>query len=83
MIFEVIVLLLAIPTGYLIAYWANDELVSGRKWFKIIFVLCILLGIIFSFFADWTVVLSLGFILVVSGISLWKSFDKNWTKRRV
>jgi ABC-type Fe3+ transport system permease subunit len=83
MIIEILVLLLSVPVGFLIAYLANDELVVGRKWFRLILILSFIGMIYFIFIRKWIMVLSLGFILIVTGISYWKSFDKNWTKKRV
>jgi len=79
---EIIVLVLAIPVGYLISWLCKDELIQGRKWFKIL----IIAGVI-GFFGGflygkneigWT----FGFIAVVSFISYWKSFDKKWIKKQ-
>lgn len=82
----IIILALAIPAGYLIAWLARDELVDGRKWFKILILIS---AFLFGFFllgeqryVAWTGL----FILVVSFISLIKSFDKKWTgktKKRI
>jgi len=82
----IIILALAIPAGYLIAWLARDELVIGRKWLKILILIS---AFLFGFFllgeqryVAWTGL----FILVVSFISLIKSFDKKWTgktKKRI
>ena len=81
--FSVIILLLAIPAGFLIAWMARDELVSGRKWFKLIIILSAVLGILFFIFERNEISFSLAFILITAFISYWKSFDKKWTKRRI
>jgi len=82
MIWEVFFLILGIPVGFLIAWLGRDELIQGRKWFKAIVWVSIILGIIFiileRFYISWT----MGFIMIVSGISLWKSYDKKWIKIR-
>ncbi|MBS3077170.1 hypothetical protein J4233_02760 [Candidatus Pacearchaeota archaeon] len=83
MIVEIIILALAVPAGFLLAYWANDELVSGRGWFRLIMGLCLILGEVFTFLENWTIVLTLGFILIATLISYWRSFDKNWIRRRI
>jgi CHASE2 domain-containing sensor protein len=77
---EILLLALAFPIGYLIAWMARDELVSGRKWFKAIIGLSIMGAVIFLVLREWTALLTLGFIVIVSGISLWKSKDSKWTK---
>ena len=83
MIIEIVILALAVPAGFLLAYWANDELVSGRGWFRMIMGLCFILGGVFTFLENWTIVLTLGFILIATLISYWRSFDKNWIRRRI
>ncbi|MBU0466735.1 MAG: hypothetical protein KJ718_03320 [Nanoarchaeota archaeon] len=83
MLIEIIILLLAIPVGLLIAYLANDELVVGRNWFKALIVVCILVGIWFALTGNYVVTWACGFVVVVTFISLIKSFDKGWVRRRV
>ncbi|MEM4271735.1 MAG: hypothetical protein QXD13_01450 [Candidatus Pacearchaeota archaeon] len=83
MIFEILILILAIPTGYLIAWLCRDELVQGRKWFDAL----IILGLIFTIgsyvFGKGIIALTCIFIAIVAFISRIKSKDKNWTKKRV
>ncbi len=80
MISEIIILLLAIPSGYLIAWLARDELIVGRKWFRVLIILSIIVGIWFYLvdviYVSWTA----GFIFIVSLISLMKSNDEKWFK---
>lgn len=83
MLLEVVIILLAIPVGFLIAYWANDELVPGRRWFKLMIILSIVLGAYFLYVGNLPILLTTTFILIVAAISFWKSFDKAWTKKRV
>ena len=78
---EIIILLLAIPTGYLIAWLANDELVAGRKWFISLIILSIILGLIFYFKNIIYAALTNVFIIVVAFISLMKSYDKKWIRK--
>lgn len=82
MIIEIIVLLLSVPVGYLIAYLANDELVKGRKWFRILMILSVIVGGWFALQRNYTIVLTAGFVLIVTFISYWKSYDGVWTRRR-
>jgi len=70
-------LFLAIPIGYLLAYLTKDELVAGRKYFKLISFLCSLMALIFLFFS-LTIALTLVFISIVSSVSLAKSYDKKF-----
>ena len=83
MLIEIILLLLAIPVGFLIAWMANDELVAGRKWFVALIIVSLVVGIWFTLTENYIVALTCGFILVVSFISYLKSFDRKWTRRRV
>lgn len=83
MILEIIILLLAIPTGFLIAWLTRDELISGKKWFRVLIILSILVGIWFWLIGKTYVSWAAGFILIVSLIALIKSEDKKWVKKRV
>jgi len=83
MLIESLILALSIPSGFFIAYLTNDELVAGRKWFLALIFLGISLGAFFIYLKNLTVVFSLVFLIIVSCISYWKSFDKEWIKRRV
>ena len=46
MLFEIIILVLAFPIGYLIAWMARDELIAGRKWFLILMAIGIVGGVL-------------------------------------
>lgn len=76
MVFEWIILILAIPAGFLIAWLARDELVLGRRWFRVLVIISVFIGLWFyligMFYVSWTA----GFIFIVSLISLMKSNDK-------
>ena len=76
---EILILILGVPTGYLISYLARDELKQGRKWFKLIIFLSLALGLVFWFF-NIEMSYSLFFLCTIAVISLWKSYDKKWTK---
>lgn len=83
MLFEIILLIAAIPVGFLIAYLANDELVQGRKWFRAIILLSLLAIAASATATNIPILLTSIFALIVATISYWKSFDKLWTKRRI
>jgi hypothetical protein len=82
MILEILLLALAIPVGYLVAWLARDELVQGKIYFKALIVFSFLAGFWFFLtgfnYLAWT----FGFIFIVSMISHMKSSDKKWTKKR-
>lgn len=75
----VIILISAVPLGYLLAYLCRDELKQGRKWFKLLVFVSVLLAVIFLFF-NLAIALTLFFISIVSLISLIKSYDKRFAK---
>ena len=80
MLIEIIILLLGVPTGYLIAWLARDELISGRKWFRLLIALSLLSGIIFYFAELNYIALTNVFMAIIGLVSLIKSKDKKWTK---
>lgn len=85
MIIEVLIILLivlAFPVGLLIAWMARDELKDGRKWFKVLIIISVILGIILLAIKKYAEALTLLFIIIFTGISLWKSYDKKWIKNK-
>ena len=77
---ELLILFLAIPVGFLIAWLARDELIMGRKWFVALIVLSIL-DLLFSILMELNyLAMTVLFVMVVTGISYWKSYDRKWTK---
>lgn len=83
MLFEILVWVLAVPVGYLIAWLCRDELLAGRKWFKVLVVFGTVFGTGACLFGFWEIGWSLGFAAVVSFVSYLKSFDKKWTRKKV
>jgi uncharacterized membrane protein YoaK (UPF0700 family) len=77
-----LILILAFPVGYLLAWLCRDELVSGRRWFKLLAFLSLIFAAIFLFF-NLTISLSLFFIFIVILISLKKGYDKKWVKKGI
>ncbi|MBX4212166.1 hypothetical protein KW787_01775 [Candidatus Pacearchaeota archaeon] len=80
---SVLLIILAIPTGYIIAWFARDELIMGRKWFKALIALSVILSLLFIVKAMKAEAFSSLFIGIVAVISLQKSYDKKWTKRNI
>jgi len=83
MLVEIGILLLAIPTGYLIAWLARDELVEGKFWFRVLIILSIFAGLWFYLTGHEYITWTTGFILIVSLISFVKSSDKKWSGKKV
>jgi hypothetical protein len=84
-IFYVLILLAAFPAGYILAYLARDELLVGRKWFLLLAFLSLLSAVALSFSSlDFKplMILSLIFIVLISLMAVWKSYDKKWIKRK-
>lgn len=80
MILELIVLLMAIPAGFLVSWFSRDELVKGRKWFRILIIVSAI-GIVWFWLIDSRYTsLTFGFIFLLSIVSLMKSHDKKWTR---
>jgi len=75
----ILILILAFPAGYLLAWLCKDELVQGRKWFKLLALISTILAVIFLFF-NLTISFTLVFISIVSLISVAKSKDRKWVK---
>ena len=73
MFLEIIVLILAIPAGYLIARMSHDELKAGREWFRGLVILSIIFGLLFYVIGERTIVWTTGFIFIATLISLVKS----------
>lgn len=81
MILYLIILLLAIPTGLLIAWLARDELIDGFVYIKSLLWISFALMIVFSFYNE-AATLAFGFITIVSYISILKKHDKKWAVER-
>lgn len=81
MVFYLLILILAIPTGFVIAKLAHDELIQGFVYIKALAIISFILMAIFSFYNE-VIAVSLGFISIVSYISVIKRYDKRWAKER-
>ena len=78
-LFPILILLLAFPSGYLLAYLCRDELVQGRKWFKILAGISTISGVIFLFF-NLAISLALIFMGIASFISYVRSYNRKFVK---
>lgn len=77
-----LILASAFPVGYLLAYLCKEELAAGRKYFKILAWLAVVLAIIFLlFYRDFSIILTLAYISIVALISVHKSYNKKIKKK--
>jgi hypothetical protein len=80
----IIILFTAFPVGYLLAYLTKEELKAGRKWFKIISWISIILCFVFLLLIDieqkFTIVFSLVYIATISLTSLRLSHKRRFVK---
>ena len=79
----ILVLVAGFPVGYLLAWLARDELVAGRKWFLMLSAACLIVAIVLAFFEltyKFTTIMSLFFIIIISQVAVWKSYDKKFIK---
>jgi hypothetical protein len=71
------------PAGYLLAWLARDELVAGRRWFLFLSAVSFLAAIVIVFIEfslKFVIILSLFFIIIISQVAVWKSYDKRWVR---
>jgi len=78
-----VLLLIAVPVGYIISYLCRDELIIGRKWFKIILFTCFIGFFAFLFYNQESISISLAFIFIVTLISLKRSYNKKLTSKKL
>lgn len=70
LLLKFIILVLAIPIGYLLSYMCKEELAQGKKWFKSVIIIAII-GVIISFIMnEYTLLLSSLFALIVFSVIL-------------
>ena len=82
LIYELLILVLAVPVGFLLAWLGRDELIEGRVCFRILIITSILGGAWFFLIGQRSIGYTFGFVLIISVISFVKSFDKKWAVKR-
>ena len=82
MLFEIIILILAIPSGFLISWLCREELIAGRKWFLALMAVSLIFGVYFAYLGNYPVSIGLDFIFIVTLISFIKSKDKKFTGKK-
>lgn len=83
-ILSVVGVILAFPAGLVMARLTRDELVKGRKFFEML-IIAALFTLFASFFIEdrrltFALMLTMVFTIIVSLISLYKSFDRNFLR---
>ena len=76
MIFEIIVLALAIPAGLLIAKLTKEELKPGRRYFAVLIFVSILAAVWFYLTKFKVEALTSAFIAISTFVSYMESFSK-------
>ena len=84
-IISIALFLSALLLGYLLAWLTREELVQGRLAFTMIMAASIVIIIALLFVSleinlKLSLVFALLFIFIASSISMWKSYDKKFTK---
>lgn len=75
------ILILAIPTGFVIARLARDELIDGLGYIGFLCAISFILSVVSSFYNE-VITLALGFISISSYISILKRYDSRWAVER-
>lgn len=70
-ILAVLVLLSSIPAGFILAWLTQDELKQGKKYFRLIIIVSLILGLIFFGLKVYSHALTFLYMLIVTGIC-WK-----------
>jgi len=84
MIIVAVVLASAFPVGFFLAYLCKEEMIMGRKWFKTISWACLAIIFVLLFvYRNYSVILTLAYLAIVSLISAHKSYDRKFLKIKV
>jgi len=76
---SIFILILAIPSGYLLAWLCKEELKNGRKWLKTIIIISLILSPL-TYIYNKVIGLTLLFFGIITAISFWKSYDNKFLK---
>jgi uncharacterized membrane protein len=77
---DIFLLVLAIPAGFLLSWMAKDELKEGKKWFKALFIISLILTVLFLIYGISYAALTSAFVAIVSLISLIKGCKRKGFK---
>ncbi|MSS74601.1 hypothetical protein EXS73_00070 [Candidatus Pacearchaeota archaeon] len=82
MILDFVVVLIAIPVGYLLAWLAREELVPGRVWFQRLAVISLVLGMgLWAYGMPTGLILGL-FLAILAFIAYCQSFNRRLTTKQ-
>lgn len=81
MLLQILLLLTAIPLGFLLAYLTKDELLAGKPWFKAIIIIAVIITGWFFLTKQTTIALTAAFITITAFFSYLKSYDKKWANQ--
>ncbi len=77
-------IILAFPAGYLLAWMTRDELVKGRKFFELLLIASLIVLFASLLLENqrlaFAIILGMIFSMIVSLISLYRSFDKKFVR---
>ena len=68
-LYIIILMLIAVLSGYIVSLMTKDEMKVGRKWFGLIVILSLILGFVFLFYALIVEALTMFFICLFSLVS--------------
>ncbi len=66
----ILVLVLGIPLGNLLARFTKEELKTGQRWFKLLAIITLILGLIGLIIGDDVLMFTMFFIAIVTSRSL-------------
>jgi len=76
-ILNLLVMLTSLPIGWLLARLCEDELIIGRRWFKIILYSLIIVMIVYSlFYFNISIVFAFIYMIIVTLITIYLGKNK-------
>ena len=73
MITELLILAIAVPAGFFLAFLTKDELKAGREWFWALLIISIFLASMFLYYDINYAALTCLFIAIICLVSLFKA----------
>ncbi len=82
MMTELLIILSAIPLGYLLAWLSREELVPGRAWFRRLMVVSLVIGGMLLLYGQPEGLTMGVFLAILAFIAYIQSFKASWTKKQ-